>query len=251
MIRTNNRKKYKLRPWVKISLGLFSCSLVLVLLLSFVFTGGQISSILPWGKVATLCIDPGHGGYDVGTIGADGSYEKDINLAIALAVGDYIEEHEPRIEVMYTRDSDEISWPEEESEDLKARVDFAAENNADYYLSIHMNSQEDTSQYGYESYIRQDDDFSYEVSRRIAQNLDEVGWEYDRGVIYVEQYPLYVVSRQKIPALLFEAGYMSNYSECHDLSQAKYQNLVAENIAKAYIELILEDQGIEDDTKRD
>lgn len=247
----NAKRKRRLRPWAKIGLGLFSCGLVLVLFMTFVFTGGKIESIIPIEKVATLCIDPGHGGYDAGTIGADGSYEKDINLAIALAVGDYIEEHEPRIEVIYTRDSDTVSWPEEESEDLKARVEFATENNADYYLSIHMNSQEDPSQYGYESYIRQDDDFSYEVSRRIAQNLDEVSWEYDRGVIYVEQYPLYVVSHQKIPALLFEAGYMSNYSECHDLSQAEYQNLIAENIAKAYIELILEDQGIEDDTKRD
>ncbi|WP_346671133.1 N-acetylmuramoyl-L-alanine amidase [Faecalicoccus acidiformans] len=249
MIKTNKQKRYKLRPWVKIACGILACGLVLVLIISFVFSGGKIDSILPVEKVATLCIDPGHGGYDGGTIGADGTAEKEINLAIALAIGDYIEENEPRIEVIYTRDSDEISWPEEEVEDLKARVEYASENNADYYLSIHMNSNEDTSLYGYESYIRQDDAFSYDVSRLIAQNLDEAGWEYDRGVVYVEQYPLYVVSQQTIPALLFEAGYMSNYSECHDLSQTQYQNLIAENVAKAYIEMILEDKGIEEESE--
>ena len=49
----------------------------------------------------------------------------------------------------------------------------------------------------------------------------KVAGEYNRGILFVEEYPLYVVSEQTIPSLLFEAGYMSNYQECTDLQQSK------------------------------
>lgn len=244
------RKKRRLKPKVKIALCGFICILCISIVLTFLLKKEEIEEIVE-PSIATLCIDPGHGGYDSGTIGADGSYEKDINLDIALLVGEQIEKEEPRIKVIYTRDSDEITWPEEESKDLEARVDFAKDQGADYYLSIHMNSNLDPNAFGYESYVRQDDTFSQTVAQNIADNLDAEDWQYNRGTLYVEEYPLYVVSAQKIPALLFEAGYMSNYSECQDLQKKKNQKLIAKCIAEAYIEQILKDQNVDTKTEEE
>ena len=48
-------------------------------------------------------IDAVHGGYDVGSIGYDGSYEKDLTLSIALRTGRKLKELNPDINVVYTR----------------------------------------------------------------------------------------------------------------------------------------------------
>lgn len=75
--------------------------------------------------IATVMIDAGHGGYDGGTIGADGTCEKDLTLKLALETGKQLQKINPDIKVVYTRTSDKITWPEDEVEDLTARVDMA------------------------------------------------------------------------------------------------------------------------------
>lgn len=46
-------------------------------------------------------------------------------MALALETGKQLEELNPEIKVIYTRTSDKVTWPEDESEDLKARVEMA------------------------------------------------------------------------------------------------------------------------------
>lgn len=75
--------------------------------------------------IATVMIDAGHGGYDGGTIGADGTCEKDLTLELALETGKQLQKINPDIKVVYTRTSDKITWPEDEVEDLTARVEMA------------------------------------------------------------------------------------------------------------------------------
>lgn len=92
----------------------------------------------------TVVIDAGHGGKDPGT---NGKYakEKDIALAIALKLGTYIEENIPDIKVIYTRTTD-IFVP------LNERADIANKNNADLFISIHLNGNKDSRAYGTETY---------------------------------------------------------------------------------------------------
>ena len=49
----------------------------------------------------TLVIDPGHGGHDVGALGAI-SNEKNIHLSVALQFGKYVERNMPDVRVIYT-----------------------------------------------------------------------------------------------------------------------------------------------------
>lgn len=84
------------------------------------------------GKSFTLVIDAGHGGHDSGAKGAF-SYEKDINLSVALAFGRYVERNCPDVKVIYTRKTD-VFVP------LHKRADIANKNKADVFISIHTNA---------------------------------------------------------------------------------------------------------------
>ena len=70
--------------------------LILILIISFV------SGMAGANKKFTLVIDPGHGGHDAGALGAI-SKEKNINLAVALRFGKYVEQNMPDVRVEYTR----------------------------------------------------------------------------------------------------------------------------------------------------
>ena len=84
------------------------------------------------GKRFTLVIDAGHGGHDAGARGAF-SYEKNINLNVALAFGRYVERNYPDVKVVYTRKTD-VFIP------LHTRADIANKNKADLFVSIHTNA---------------------------------------------------------------------------------------------------------------
>ena len=80
----------------------------------------------------TLVIDAGHGGKDGGAC-ANKAKEKNINLAVALAFGKYVERNCPDVKVIYTRKTD-VFIP------LHERADIANRNKADVFISIHTNS---------------------------------------------------------------------------------------------------------------
>lgn len=79
-----------------------------------------------------LVIDAGHGGKDHGAID-NNVREKDINLAVALKLGEYIKKHNKDIKVVYTRDKDTYLT-------LQQRADKANKAKGDLFISIHTNS---------------------------------------------------------------------------------------------------------------
>lgn len=188
--------------------------------------------------IATVMIDPGHGGYDVGSIGSDGTYEKDMTLSISLRTGRALKELNPDINVIYTRTDDTVDWANNETDDLIGRVTFSQQQEVDYYLSIHLNASTNTSAYGYNAFIRSNDSISKIIADNIETNLTDSGWQYNRGIQYTDSNPLYVVNNQTIPAMLFEVGFITNSNELNDLKKLSNQELIANAIAKAYNDYI-------------
>ncbi|MEN9874193.1 MAG: N-acetylmuramoyl-L-alanine amidase AmiC precursor, partial [Pseudomonadota bacterium] len=90
------------------------------------------------GRKFVIVIDAGHGGKDPGAIGDEGRLiEKDVTLASALALRDYLK-RDRRFEVILTRDTDTFLT-------LERRILIARDRRADLFLSLHADAAPATS----------------------------------------------------------------------------------------------------------
>lgn len=93
-----------------------------------------------------VVIDAGHGGKDPGALGKTAK-EKDIVLSVALKLGNLIKKNYPNVKVVYTRDKDEFI-------ELNERANIANRNNANLFISIHVNSVDgSSSSHGTETFV--------------------------------------------------------------------------------------------------
>lgn len=85
-----------------------------------------------WAKNFVVVIDPGHGGHDSGAVGKI-SKEKNINLNVALKLGNMIKKNCDDVKVIFTRTKD-VFIP------LNRRAEIANNAKADLFISIHTNA---------------------------------------------------------------------------------------------------------------
>lgn len=85
-----------------------------------------------WAKDFIVVIDPGHGGHDPGAVGKI-SKEKNINLNVALKLGNMIKRNCDDVKVIFTRNRD-VFIP------LARRAEIANNAKADLFISIHTNA---------------------------------------------------------------------------------------------------------------
>lgn len=204
-------KKLLLTLLISFSLG---CTCVLLL-----NTGTTIKAK---STKETIMIDAGHGGYDTGSIGVHDEYEKDINLKIALALGKKLQTS--GYNVVYTRTSDTVSWPSDNTQDLQARCDMAVSKHADYFISIHLNSSEYEAN-GYEIYCDFNNAKTKKLSNNILKQLDSLNYSTNRGLQDTNETALYVINHNEVPAILIEAGFISDTSNLSYIENHT-QNLV-------------------------
>jgi N-acetylmuramoyl-L-alanine amidase len=115
-----------------------------IFIVFLILCGFQIELPAQKSKITKVVIDAGHGGKDPGAIGKH-SREKDIALSIALRTGKYIEQYLPDVKVIYTRKTDTFIK-------LYERANIANKANADFFISIHCNSNNNKKAYGSETY---------------------------------------------------------------------------------------------------
>lgn len=97
-------------------------------------------------KLNVVVIDAGHGGKDPGAIGKTAK-EKDIVLSVVLKLGNLIKKNYPNVKVIYTRDKDVFV-------ELGERANIANRNNADLFISVHVNSVDGSpSSHGTETFV--------------------------------------------------------------------------------------------------
>ncbi|WP_028104636.1 N-acetylmuramoyl-L-alanine amidase [Pseudoduganella violaceinigra] len=217
-------------------------------------------------RMITIALDPGHGGEDPGAMGARGSREKDIVLAIAKRLKDKIEDH-PNMRVMLTRDGDYFV-------PLGKRVEKARKVDADLFVSIHADAFVKTSARGSSVFVLSEKGASSSAARWLADKenqadligganangrdpqlasvlfdlsttaqindsmkvgkavLGEIGGINQLHKGAVEQAGFAVLKAPDIPSILIETAFISNPEEEARLLDDAYQDKIADAIVK-------------------
>jgi len=212
-------------------------------------------------KVSRIVIDPGHGGKDPGAISPTGTREKDLTLEIGKLLTKKLKTE--GFEVFLTRTKDVFLTLEE-------RTVLANKKRADLFISIHINSHQNSNLSGIETYflnlttdasaievaarenaavqrsmsdlqlilndlmlnskINESSKFANSVHTSVVSSALNTG--YDGKNLGVKQAPFYVLLGAQMPAILLELGFLTNSTDIVMLKKHTYQETLVEGIAK-------------------
>jgi N-acetylmuramoyl-L-alanine amidase len=166
-----------------------------------------------------ICLDPGHGGSETGSIGCSGKHESEINFAIAQKLEALLISQGALVTMTRTNDN--------EFHSLEDRVKQANDEKCDLLLSIHNNALPDgrdpwkehgTSAYWYHPQ-------SIELARCLKDSLVESLAFPDLGARYQN---LALARPTAMPAVLVEVGFMINPDEYAKLIDPAFQEKIAQ-----------------------
>lgn len=183
-----------------------------------------------------VVIDPGHGGYDSGSTDlAEKVREKDITLSIALKVGEILEKE--GIEVIYTRESDSVSWTNDNDQDLLARSKIANDSKADFFVSIHMNYSEVTSEEvrGSEVWVSHKNSENVKLAENVNKELNDLNYTINRGLKDEAMSPLSLLRFNDIPSILIETAFLTNKQDTAYVTSEAGQDAIAGAIAQGIL----------------
>lgn len=179
------------------------------------------------GKI--IVIDPGHGGSNPGAV-ANNTRESDNNLAVSLKLRDKLVQAGAK--VIMTRDTDRTVAPEGSSlgAELQARVDLAKTNHADMFISIHSNSNPDTSIAGAMTFYPsgQSSALASEIESAVVTETGAV----NKGA---SSATFYVLRNNSVPSTLVEMGFVSNREEAALLNSDSYRTKIAQGILNGIV----------------
>lgn len=188
-----------------------------------------------------VLVDPGHGGYDGGARCAEsGRWEKEVNLAVALALEQELTARGAAVVMTRREDADLCDdatrgAKTKKRQDMERRVKLAVDHQADVVLSIHMNEYRVRSESGPQVFYRQ----GCEAGRLLAGCMQEA---LIRGLEPRKQRAAmagdYFILQLGVPSVLVECGFISNPAEERLLLDADYQARVAAAIADGLAEYL-------------
>lgn len=186
------------------------------------------------GKI--ICLDPGHGGTDVGAIGHKGNkeiYEKDVTLSIALPLRDMLTSAGAKVVMTRSTDKDVYGpWADDDPE-LQARCDVGNQANADVFVSIHIDSFSNGSVDGTTAYYYPKTAKDLMLAQMLHQSTMNLLSIPDRGV---RSGHLYVNVNTNMPSVLMEMGYISNAHRVQMLMSSWGPKSIAKSLFKGLVD---------------
>ena len=179
----------------------------------------------------TVIIDPGHGGIDVGTVGIDGSLEKNINLSISLDLYDYL--MVSGINTVLTRDGDYEVYRAGEKRtksDLYNRMDFINSVPDSILISIHQNHFENEAEWGTQVWFSPNDEISPTLADKILRSVKKNIQPENKRENKVSDNSYYILYKAQKPSVMVECGFVSNRNENNKLQDKEYQKDMAYSI---------------------
>lgn len=174
-----------------------------------------------------IVVDLGHGGNDSGAMGQSGMKESNVVLRLGKEIEKLLREYD--IKLKFTRLLDVYI-------SLEERVKIANELNADYFISIHMNSSNDNSVRGVE--VWQYDNLNESINKFSNNICLEISKELhirNRGVKLDKK--LYVLRNTSMPACLIELDFISNKDVENYMDKDENIKALADIIVKNILEL--------------
>ncbi|MDF9391955.1 MULTISPECIES: N-acetylmuramoyl-L-alanine amidase family protein [Methylococcus] len=220
----------------------------------------------PHRKRFVVALDAGHGGKDTGALGAGGSQEKDIVLAIARKL-EALLQAEPGIRPVMIRRNDEFI-------DLRQRMERARKEHADLFISLHADAYNDPHARGASVFTLSEHGATSEAARRLADRenaADRIGGValHDKDEVLasvlldltqnatleasdraadsilqalrkthsihqpgIQKAGFVVLKSPDVPSILVETAFISNPEEELKLRSSAYQNQIAAAIAE-------------------
>lgn len=184
-----------------------------------------------------IVIDPGHGGYDPGKVGAKGSHEKDINLAIALRLQDYLTQSGSKVIMTRTKDEDLDGIPDKfnKNTDMRTRKEIINNSGADILVSVHQNAFPQAEVRGAQVFYYNDSDNAKLLANSIQNNIKKhADPNNTRKIKSTENY--YVLKVSTMPGIIIECGFLTNPDEEGALNSEEYQDKIAWAIYMGIVE---------------
>jgi len=176
----------------------------------------------------TVVIDAGHGGFDSGKVGVDGTLEKDLNLMIAQKLEQLLKAAD--INVIMTRSSDmglyEESSANKKRQDMTARATLMNEANADCIVSIHQNSYSlesiNGAQVFYYTGSKEGERLASFIQKSLISRVDPSNHRSEKS-----NSSYFLLKNASAPIVIVECGFLSNWEESKKLVDDTYQQKLA------------------------
>lgn len=202
-----------------------------------------------------IVVDPGHGGQDGGAIAKDAerTEEKVITLAVAKMLRNYLEQAGAIVYLTRETDTDLADdslrgLANRKSQDIRRRLQMIHDKEADFFVSIHLNSLPSSRWRGAQTFfyprLKQNKQLAKSIQNEIIFHMENT----ERQALQIDQ--IYLLKYAKVPGALVELGFLSNESERELLKQTNYQQRLAVSIYNGilrYVEFLANDGIAEDE----
>ena len=176
----------------------------------------------------TVVIDAGHGGFDSGKVGIDGTLEKDLNLMIAKKLEQLLKSAD--INVIMTRTEDtglyEASSANKKRQDMTARTALMNNAKADCIISIHQNSYSlesiDGAQVFYYTGSKEGEKLASFIQKSLISRVDPSNHRSEKS-----NSSYFLLKNASSPIVIVECGFLSNWEESKKLVDDAYQQKLA------------------------
>jgi N-acetylmuramoyl-L-alanine amidase len=182
----------------------------------------------------TIVIDPGHGGWDGGTVGSTSKVtEAELNLKVSKILKKYLENY--GFNVILTRTSN-LALGKNKIDDMEKRKQIIEKYNPTMVVSIHMNSFTDINEYGTQAYYENGDESSKLLADSIQSQMTKV---LPNAREFANHGEYYILECSTIPTCIVECGFLSNPNDEALLNSEDYREKLAYSIYGGIVKYLI------------
>ena len=167
----------------------------------------EASVTVPAEERRVIILDAGHGGFDGGAVANDGTVEKDINLAIATVLADFLSSRK--------------------KSDMRNRLELIKKYPDSVFVSIHLNKFTTSAASGSQVFYGPKCEESKPLGEYIQSSIIRLLQPQNKRVNKQATSSTYLLYNAPVPAVLVECGFLSNTAELERLKDESYQKKMA------------------------